>query len=182
MTTAVDFTHLEWQFLTGSAATPTLTQTGGPLVLDRGAPGQQNVGPVSVVEDASQLVTTAYDAGGGSQKARVIGSATDATLTNAGYPRLDGDDTSNATDYPTVQGYAAGLLARRGRTPSAVTVTVRASWWWAQGVTTGATVRLIDPSHPVFGHIDLTSRVLRWSADVSSEWVTLNLADSLTQV
>ena len=181
-TTAPDFTRVEWMMTTGATASPNLTQTGPALVIDRSAPQQQNVGAVSVVEDASALATTFFNAGGGSQASKVIGSATDATLTNLGYPRLDGDDTSSSTDYVTVAGYAAGGLVQRGRTPSGTTVLVRASWWWAQGLNVGATVRLIDPDHAVFGAIDLTSRVLKWSADVTSDWVQLTLADSLTQV
>ncbi len=182
MTTAVDYTHIEWSLVTGTSSTPGLTQLGPAAVIDRGAPMQQIVGPLSVVEDAGSLATTVFNAGAGTERAKVIASATDTTLTSVGYPRLDGDGTSNAPDYPTVASYAAGLLARRKRTPSAVTVQVRASWWWDQGLTTGATVQLLDPHHPLFGPVDLTSRVLRWSGDVSSEWLTLTLADSLVQV
>jgi hypothetical protein len=181
-TMAPDFTRIEWAMTTGTTASPNLTQTGPALVIDRSAPQQQNVGAVSVVEDASALATTFFNSGAGTQASKVIGSATDATLTNLGYPRLDADDTSNSTDYATVQAYAAGGLVRRNRTPSGTTVLVRASWWWAQGLNVGASVRLIDPDHAVFGAIDLTSRVLKWTADVTSEWVQLTLADSLTQV
>lgn len=181
-TSAVDFTAVEWVMTTGTTAAPGLTQSGPPLVLDRGAPNQQYVGGISVVEDAGNLVTTFFNSGAGSSAGKVIGSATDPTLTANGYPRLDGDDTSNSTDYATVAAYAAGGLVSRGRTPSATTVAVRASWWWGQGLGVGATVRLIDPKHLVFGAVDLTTRVLKWSADVSTEWVSLVLADSLTQV
>jgi hypothetical protein len=44
-------------------------------------------------------------------------------------------------------------------------------------------VRLIDPSNPVFGPIDLTSRVMKWDVSaLDSEWVTLTLADMLNGV
>lgn len=182
LTTAVDYTRIEWALLTGTTSQPGVTQSGPALVLDRGAPMQQNIGTLSVVEDAGALATTIYDVGAGTDKAKVIASATDTSLTAVGYPRLDGDGTSNANDYATVSAYAAGILARRKRTPSAVTVQVRGSWWFDQGLTTGATVRLLDPKHPLFGPVDLTSRVQRWSGDVASEWLTLTLADSLAQV
>lgn len=182
MTSAVDYTRIEWALVTGTTTAPGVTQDGPAAVIDRGALMQEVVGPLSVVEDAGSLATKVFNAGAGTEKAKIIASATDTFLTGLGYPRLDGDGTSNATDYATVAAYAAGMLARRKRTPSAVTVQVRASWWWDQGLTTGATVRLLDPNHPLFGPVDLTSRVLRWTGDVSSEWLTLTLADSLVQL
>jgi hypothetical protein len=177
---AGDFTHIEWVLTTGTAAQPWLTQTGAVVTLDKGAPNQQNVGAVAVTEDASKLATTAFAAGGGQQNARVIATATDTTLTNATYPRMDGESTNNSIDATLVAAYAQGELTRTKRSPDAVTVDVRASWWWAQGGGTGTTVRLIDPSNAVFGAIDITSRVIKWTVqDIASEWVTLTLADSL---
>ena len=180
---AGDFTSIEWVLTTGTAAQPWLTQTGAVVVLDKGAVGQQNIGKVTVKEDAAKLTTTAYAAGGGTQKARVIVSATDTVLTNANYPRMDGESSNNSIDSTLVASYAQGQLTRSKRTPNAVTVEVRAAWWWAQGGGTGATVRLIDPFSPVFGPIDLTSRVIKWDVGaVDSEWVTLTLADMLNGV
>lgn len=180
---AGDFTHVEWVLTTGTAAQPWITQTGAVVTLDRGAANQQIVGTVKVHEDASNLATNSYCVGGGSQKAKVIASTSDATLTNLMYPRMDAEQSSNANDTATITAYAQGMQSRRGRTPSAVTVDVNASWWWAQGGAVGTTVRLIDPRHAVFGPIDLTSRVTKWSvSDIASEWVTLTLADSLTEI
>lgn len=181
-TTGVDFTHLEWVLTTGTDAAPTLTQSGPPLVLDAGAPNQQTIGAVTIAEDAANLATHAFNAGGGTEVAKVVASAVDTLRTNLGYPRLDVVGTSNALDRPTVAAYARGLLSRTKQTPSAVTVVVRASWWWAQGAQVGTTVRLLIPRHPVFGPVDLTSRVLKWGGDIDSEWVTLTLADSLTEI
>ena len=178
---AVDFTRIEWVLRTGTAAAPSLT-SATPLVLDRGAPGQQDVGAVSVVEDAAALATRAFVTGAGTERAKVIASSVDPTLTNAGYPRMDVTRSTNALDYPTVKAQSAALLTAQKRTPSATTVTVRADFWWANGSGLGTTVRLIDPAHPVFGPVDLTSRVLKWSGDIASQWVTLTLADSLTEV
>jgi hypothetical protein len=150
------------------------------VVLDKGAANQQNVGKVTIAEDAAKLSTTAYAGGGGQQKARVIASRTDATLTNAGYPRMDVESSNNSIDNSLVGVYAQGELTRTSRTPNAATVEVRASWWWAQQGGTGTTVHLLDPDNPVFGPINLTSRVLKWDvSDVASEWVTLTLADTL---
>lgn len=181
-TTTVDYTHVEWALTTGTAAAPSLTQATGPVVLDLGAPGQETVGKYAVSEDAGQLATTVYDAGGGTEKARVIGAATDTVLTAAGYPRMDWAGTSNSLDWATVQGYAAGLLVRRKRPPFAVTVSVKAGWWWSQSAGVGTTVRLLDPDSPVLGPVDVMSRVARWSADVTSQWVSLTLVDALAQV
>jgi len=181
LTTAVDYTHVEWALMTGTAAHPAVPVVDvAPLVLDRGAPMQQTVGPVTVAEDASNLATHAFTAGAGTDKAKVIASTVDATLTGQGYPRMDVSETSNALDYGTVHASSAGLLARRRQIPQGVTVSVRASWWWAQTGRVGTQVRLIDPAHPVLGPIDLTSRVAKWSADVDTQWVALTLADAVT--
>lgn len=180
-TVTVDFTRVEWLFRTGSAAAPTLTDPV-VIVLDRTAFRQQNVGPISVSEDAANLATVVFASGGGSEVGKVIATAADATLTSAGYPRMDATVSSNSTTYADVSAQAAGLLTAQRTTPSAVTVTVRADQWWAASAHVGTTVRLLDPHHPMFGKIDLTSRVMKWSADVASTWVTLTLADSLTEV
>ena len=178
-----DFTKIEWVLTTGTAAQPWLTQTGAVVVLDRGAPNQQNVGKISVAEDAAKLATTAFAGGSGQQNARVIASATDTTLTNANYPRMDGESSNNSIDDTLVTAYAQGELTRTKRTPNAVTVDVRASWWWAQGGGTGTTVQLLEPTNPVFGPINLTSRVMKWDVPaVDSEWVTLTLQDTLNGV
>jgi hypothetical protein len=177
---AGDFTKIEWVLTTGTAAQPWLTQTGATVVLDKGAANQQNVGKVTIAEDAAKLSTTAFAGGGGQQKARVIASRTDTTLTNAGYPRMDVESRNNSISNSLVGVYAQGELTRTSRTPNAAKVEVRASWWWAQQGGTGTTVQLLDPDNPVFGPINLTSRVIKWDvSDVASEWVTLTLADTL---
>jgi hypothetical protein len=177
---AGDFTKIEWVLTTGTAAQPWLTQTGATVVLDKGAANQQNVGKVTIAEDAEKLATTAFAQGNGPQNAKVIASRTDTTLTNAGYPRMDAESSNNSIDQTLVGEYAQGELTRSSRTPNAATVEVRASWWWAQQGGTGTTVQLLDPTNPVFGPINLTSRVLKWDvSDVASEWVTLTLADTL---
>lgn len=180
-TSTVDFTHLEWMLRTGSATVPGLTSPTA-LVLDRGAHGQQDIGAVSVVEDAAALSTRAFVTGAGTEKAKVVASSTDSTLTDAGYPRMDTASSSNALLFATVKGQSAAALTGSKRTPSATTVSVRAAFWWTNGSGTGTTVRLLDPHHPVFGPVDLTSRVVKWSGDVASSWVTLTLADSLAEV
>lgn len=181
LTATVDFTRVEWVLRTGTATAPSLMQVN-PLVLDRTPPRQQDIGPLSVSEDAANLATHAFTVGSGTEAAKMIASSFDSTLTDRGYPRMDVTDTSNALDYATVKAQSSRLLTSQKRTPSATTVTVRAALWWANGFGLGTTVRLIDPTHPVFGPVDLTSRVLKWSADVASDWVTLTLADSLTEV
>jgi hypothetical protein len=177
---AGDFTRVEWVLTTGTAAQPWLTQTGAVVVLDKGAANQQNVGKVTVSEDAAKLATTAFAGGSGQQKARVIASRSDSTLTNANYPRMDVESSNNSIDNTLVGVYAQGELTRTSRVPNTATVEVRASWWWAQQGGTGTTVQLLDPTNPVFGPINLTSRVVKWDvSDLSSEWVTLTLADTL---
>lgn len=96
---------------------------------------------------------------------------------------MDVESSNNSIDNALVGIYAQGELTRTSRVPNTATVEVRASWWWAQGGGTGTTVRLVDPSNPVFGPINLTSRVVKWDvAAVDSEWVTLTLADTLNGV
>lgn len=174
-----DTTHVVWDFLTGTEANPRLTNTL-PWRLNRTAPGQTVVGEISIDGSADELATHAYAVGGGEEKAKVIRGASDSTLTDAGWPRMDRNATNDATDATTVQGYADGLLARSKRPSRGVKVAVDAGWWWGQDRRVGDWVHL-TADHRIVGRLDFTSRVTEVGWDITSRWVQVTLADALAE-
>jgi hypothetical protein len=172
-------THVEWDMLTGTEANPQLTNLV-PWRLNGTAPGQTVVGEVTVEDTAADTCTTAWAKGAGEEKAAVIRSATDPSLTDGGWPRLDGLVTNESTDGSIVQSYADGALAKMRRPARAVRVEVSAAWWWSRGGRVGDSVRLTK-DHRVLGPLDFTSRILSVAWDITSRWVVLTLADTLAE-
>lgn len=172
-------TRVVWDFLTGTEANPQLTNLV-PWRLNRTTPGQKVVGEISVEDTATGMATTAWAVGAGEERAKVLRSATDATLTSGGWPRLDVVETNDSTDSAVVQSYANGVLAKTRRPARAVSVQVSAAWWWRTGGRVGDKVHL-TADHLVLGRLDFTSRVTQVGWDIASAWVGLTLADSLAE-
>jgi hypothetical protein len=170
---------VEWVLRTGTETAPHLGRTA-PVVLDGTAPLQRLIRGVSGGVDASTLSTTAWAVGGGTERAQVVRSSSDSTLTERGFPRLEVEETNEATDSATVQAYAAGLQARTSRPAQALTVTVDAAAWYASGADLGDTVRVLY-RHPIVGPLDITSRVTATSASLDAPVVVLTLADTLAE-
>ena len=177
---SADGLRVEWTFRTGTEAKPALGRTT-PLVLDGRAPLQRVVRGVGASVDASTMTTTAWSTGGGgSERALIVRSSTDSTLTSLGYPRLEAEESNESKDAATVQAYADGLQARTRRPAQAISVEVDAATWYASGAGLGDAVRVLF-DHPVVGPLDLTSRVTATSASLGSEVVDLTLADTLAE-
>lgn len=169
---------VSFDFLTGTEAAPQLTNTV-PWRLNATTPGQQVVGAVRFNDSATDTDTTTFAAGRGADAAAVFRSTTDPSLTDGGWPRLDGVVENESTDPAVVQGYADGGNARRNRPARAVVVEVAASWWWVRG-RIGDRAHL-TANHPIVGLLDFTSRVTDVAWDVTSPWVSLTLADTLAE-
>ena len=168
-----------WAMRTGTQTVPDLWSTLAPLVLDGTAPAQEQVGKVRLSRATTQMATNTWGVGAGIESGRIITTAT-GTL-GPQWPRLDAVVTSNDTDTADVQRLADGWQARATVVPASVTVQVDAAWWWSQQGRCGLPVRLIA-DHPVAGRVDITSRVIEWSADLASRWVELTLADTTTEI
>lgn len=175
-----DPNRVEFEFLTGTQAQPQLTRAVPAVVLDRTAPKQDRVGDIGVEDSASGMGDVAWAKGGGSERATVIRRANDPDPLS-GWPRLEVEDTNNSEDGTRVQEYADRLQRATARPLRGVTVAVKASWWWEQGVRLGDVVRVVDPNHRVLGSLDVTSRLLGESGQVGSEWVDLTLADTISE-
>lgn len=170
---------VEWLLVTGTEAQPQLVGST-VYTLDATAPRQTVVGSVSGEFDASSMATTAWAIGGGTERAQVMRAGHDTALLSAGYPRLETDATYESVDGTRVQEYANGLIARTKRPARGVRVEVSAAYWYGLGANLGDRVRLIY-DHPIIGRLDLTSRVIGESGSISSQWVTLTLADTLAE-
>lgn len=175
-----DDTHqfATFNLVTGTEADPQLSNTV-PHRLNGATPGQLVLKRVKASRSATDMGTDAYAGGGDQGTSRTIRAASDTTLTDAGWPRMDIDDQSDATDAATVQGYADGLLARSRFPLRGVTCVVDAAWWWANG-SKGDQVH-VTTNHPVMGPLDFTSRVLRVGWDITSPDVALTLSDTLAE-
>jgi hypothetical protein len=101
-----DGARIQW---TTRLGTPFIGQVGSEWTFDHGA-GLVDWGSD---EDASTMATTALVPGDGMEHGRLIGTATDNTLVNAGWPALDlvSSDHTDVKDQATVDAYARAYLA-----------------------------------------------------------------------
>lgn len=176
-----DYTHIVWDFITGTETAPTLNTTDGlPLVIDGTASGQNTVRGMSWAESTGDTGTHFYATGAGSEAAAMIRGAVDTGLTSQGWPRMDVTESNDSGDAVEVQAYADGVKARRNRAMRDISVDVDAQFWWSQDARLGDSVRVMF-DHPIAGRIDVTSRLLSESGDVSTDRVALKLADTLAE-
>ena len=110
----------------------------------------------------------------------MIRSASDSTLTGAGWPRLDGVTSNDSADGSRVSAYAAGDLAKKRFPLRGVKVPVLASWWWGNNAQLGDKVD-VTFTHAVIGQVRVVSRVESVSWDIASPWVVLTLADTVAE-
>jgi hypothetical protein len=172
-------THVAFQLVTGTEDAPQLTNAR-PWRLNATTPGQELVGEVTLEDAADEMCTDNYGAGQGTDVAAVIRSASDPTLTSAGWPRLDGVTQNDSADGAVVQRYADGGLTR-GRYPMrGIKVPVKAAWWWGNRGKVGDGIDLTF-SNPILGSVRVRSRVDNVAWDVASSWVVLTLADTLAE-
>jgi hypothetical protein len=116
-----DSSHVRWRALVGN---PILTQPGRPLTFDY--PG--NVQSLLISGDGSNLVTTQYEKGSGSNAATVWAYATDPTLTGVGWPLLEGVGNSHndSVNQAALSSWASADLSLYGRPVETWSATVRA--------------------------------------------------------
>lgn len=171
-----------WRFRTGTQAQPMIFGDKPPLMLDASAPGQKLLRNLTGTRNGASKVTRAFSSGAGSEGSKIIKVAEQADKSPAIGIRIDSVYSNDSTDQTTVKAYADSELTRHNKTPSELSIEVDASWFWTNGGSVGIPVRLLWANHPVVGDIDVTTRVLAWSLDVSSPWVKLTLADTTVEI
>jgi hypothetical protein len=171
--------YVTFNLVTGTEAEPLLT-SARPWRLNATTPGQQVVGEVTCDDSATDMCTDNYGASQGVDNSAVIRAASDTSLTDAGWPRLDGTTDNDSADGTVVQRYADGGLAAKRFPLRGIKVPVQASWWWGSRgkVGDGVDVKWISP---ILGTVRAVSRVVNVDWDVSLPWVTLTLADTLAE-
>lgn len=170
--------RVQWRMITGTDGWPDINTTMTPLTLDASAPGQKRVRGLRGTRNGAGRVSRVFASGGGTEETKVIEKAE-----RTGVMRLDAVTTNNSLDPALVQAYADNELARKRATPSSLELEVDAEWWWANTPGLGARIWLSWRAHPVLGDItNLLTRVIAWSADVSSPWVKLTLADTQVEI
>lgn len=171
--------YVTFNLVTGTEAAPLLTNAR-PWRLNATTPGQQTVGAVTCDDAADEMCTDNYGAGQGPEGAAVIRAASDTTLTDAGWPRLDSTTDTNSADGAQVQRYADGGLAAKRFPLRGIKVPVKAAWWWGNRGRVGDGVDVTWLS-PILGRVRAVSRVDNVDWDVTSAWVVLTLADTLAE-
>jgi hypothetical protein len=106
---------VEWALEVGTSAQPMLTQAGSPWVFDAHAV-RGSVAGMSVQRDPSALASRAFVTGDGMETSLLVERATNATLTDQGFPALDSVDArSTVSQRSTLASYAAADVRRNSR-------------------------------------------------------------------
>jgi len=117
---------IEWVMETGDEDSPLLVQAGDDWVFDANVPR----GPVRKIktdEDATVMGMAAYLTGEGSEADTLMVDAYDPTLVDAGWPRLEVEESrSGVSDQATLGGHAENLRDRSARPIEVWSVVVRA--------------------------------------------------------
>jgi len=101
---------IQWTMRTGTMAQPKL-YSANQIVFDSAQP-QSSVSELSYTEDGSQLTTTQWAEGGGTDTGILMSQTTSSTLVAAGFPLLEEEiDYRTVTDQATLNTYTAGDLA-----------------------------------------------------------------------
>ncbi len=110
---------IEWVMRTGTPSEP-LLYSAQRQKFQLGIAGS-SLSNLRVKVDGSRLASTGFASGGKSDGQAIVTVSEDATLTDAGYPALNGVDSSHSTasEEATVQGYSDELVLY-GKTPSTV--------------------------------------------------------------
>jgi hypothetical protein len=118
---------VEWVMRLGDESTPEIKQDGPDWVWDDTV-HDSSVTDISSDVDGSKLGTRVWVPGDGIESDRIVGSAEDLTLVQAGYPMLDAEDTTHTsvTLQSTLDGYATEMLRARAHPAETWKLTVRA--------------------------------------------------------
>lgn len=177
---ASDPRYLEWVMRVGVEPSMMLTQAGTPWMFDR-TTRKSPVRKINVDSDGTGIASRQWSAGQGEAEGRPIVVAESPTLTDLGFPLLEGEvtstDTAGTTDLLT--GYADEALAYSQRPVEAWVLTVsrddrpnvgqyRAGDW--------ATVKVKDHDYLYDGTYDM--RMLNVAGD-GDDTVTLTMSERL---
>ena len=103
-------TFIQWTMRTGTMAQPKL-YSANQIVFDAAQPGS-SVSELGYAEDGSQLTTTQWAAGAGTDVGILMSQTTSAALTSNGFPLLEEEiDYKTVSDQATLDTYTAGDLA-----------------------------------------------------------------------
>jgi hypothetical protein len=139
--------HIRWQALIGN---PTLAQPGAALLFHYGS----NLSSVIPQSSGAQLATASYVKGNGIEAATLWATASDTTLTGAGWPLMESIDSShsNLIDPVALQAQATANQKINGRPVETWTATARTDQSPLLGSYTAgvyATYNFPDESHPM---------------------------------
>lgn len=116
---------IEWVMECGTEDQPELSQLGDDWVFDAN-PAKTPVVKITTDEDATIMGQRAFAVGEGSEADTLMAEAYDPTLIDAGWPRLDIEESrTSVSEQDTLDGHAANLLDRSNRPIETWTVTVR---------------------------------------------------------
>lgn len=123
---ATDPRFLEWRMRTGTIAQPQLFQAGADWIWDASVV-KGSVSAIKVNRDGTAMGTRAWVQGSGADVGTLFARADDTTLTAAGFPLLEVQESGhdNDTVQATLDAEVAGLLARSLRPVETWTFTVR---------------------------------------------------------
>ena len=172
---------IEWVMRVGTDSNSMmLTQQGPAWVFDRTVP-KSPIASISVDSDGSAMATRAWAAGQGEGEGRPIVYANDPTLTNAGWPLLETEQSSTdtITEDTTLADYTAELLAASARPIETWAMSVDINGRPNLGqYATGDWMTVRVKSHPFLPEGDYSMRALNLSGDTSN-FVTVNLSPRL---
>ena len=106
-------TFIQWTMRTGTVAQPKLSAPQ-QVSFDASQPGS-SVADLSYVSDSSQLATTQWAAGAGTDVGILMSQTSSSTLIGNGFPLLEDEtDYKTVSDQATLDTYTAGDLALHG--------------------------------------------------------------------
>lgn len=117
--------YIQWTMRTGTMAQPKL-YAAAQVVFDASSPAS-SVSELTYAEDGSQLTTTEWAAGAGTDVGIVLSQASNTNLTGIGFPLLEEQiDYKTVSDQATLDTYTAGDLALHSVPVVQWTITVNA--------------------------------------------------------
>lgn len=140
---------------------------------------------ISVDEDASDMISDSWARGGSHEDATLIAHHHDRWLEEAGWPLLQGADTSHSTvsEIKTLSDYARSATIMRSRSTEVVSVQVRrldeAGYQLGDKVVPGDHISLRVDS-PYLGSKVLRLKVLELTGD-ASEWITVSCREIIDE-
>lgn len=164
-----DRRFLQWLMETGTEAAPQLAQVGRDWIFDTTARRSPVLG-IGTDGDATLMGSRAWVTGNGIERDMLIATASDTTLTDAGYPLLEQEESRSTVErQDTLDGHAASLRDRSARPVEVWKVTVHASA--ATEVRAGDYARVKTFRHPWLGTGEHRLRIRKKSGNLTDRVV-----------